>query len=100
MPASELDHPMPPSRVGQTLNGKYRLERLLGVGGMATVYAATHRNRKRFAIKVLHPELSLRDDLRGRFVREGYVANTVEHPGAVSVIARRPTRPPGSTGRW
>lgn len=86
MAASELDDPVLLSRVGKTLNGKYRLDRLLGVGGMATVYAATHRNRRRFAIKVLHAELSLRDDLRSRFVREGYVANTVEHPGVVSVI--------------
>ncbi len=74
------------ARVGQTLNGKYRLERLLGIGGMATVYAATHRNKKRVAVKMLHPELSMHTGLRTRFMREGYVANTVEHPGAVAVL--------------
>jgi len=58
---------------------------VLGVGGMAVVYAATHRNRKRFALKVLHPELSVRRDLRARFLREGYVANSVNHPGVVAV---------------
>lgn len=68
------------ARVGATLNGKYRLDRVLGVGGMAAVYAATHRNSKRFAIKMLHPELSLRRDLRTRFLREGYVATQVGHP--------------------
>jgi serine/threonine-protein kinase len=53
---------------------------------MATVYAATHRNRSRAAVKVLHPELSGDDQIRSRFLREGYLANTIGHPGAVSVI--------------
>jgi serine/threonine-protein kinase len=53
---------------------------------MAVVYAATHRNQKRFAIKMLHPELSSRQDVRARFLREGYAANTVDHPGAVAVL--------------
>jgi len=74
------------ARIGTTLNGKYRLDRLLGVGGMASVYAATHRNNKRVAVKVLHTELSVLDEVRTRFMREGYVANTVEHPGAVAVL--------------
>ena len=39
-----------------------------------------------FAIKMLHPELSIREDIRTRFLREGYVANSVEHPGAVAVL--------------
>jgi serine/threonine-protein kinase len=74
------------ARVGTTLNGKYRIDRLLGIGGMATVYAATHRNNKRVAVKVLHAELSVHSGLRTRFMREGYVANTVDHPGAVAVL--------------
>src|SRR5215831_6057576 len=53
---------------------------------MAVVYAVTHRNNKRFAMKMLHPELSFVEDVRRRFLREGYVANTVEHPGAVAVV--------------
>jgi len=73
-------------RLGSTLRGKYRLDKVLGVGGMAVVYVATHRNRKRFAVKMLHPELSVREDIRTRFLREGYVANSVEHPGAVAVL--------------
>jgi eukaryotic-like serine/threonine-protein kinase len=74
------------SRLGRVLRGKYRLDRVLGIGGMAVVYAATHRNKKRFAIKMLHPELSIRENIRTRFLREGYVANSVEHPGAVAVL--------------
>src|SRR5215470_12305286 len=74
------------ARVGAVLRGKWRLERLLGVGGMASVYAATHRNGKRGAVKMLHLELSLHEAARARFLREGYVANAVGHPGAVSVL--------------
>src|SRR5580700_4901474 len=74
------------ARIGKVLRGKYRLDRVLGIGGMAVVYAATHRNKKKFAIKMLHPELSVRENIRTRFLREGYVANSVEHPGAVAVL--------------
>jgi eukaryotic-like serine/threonine-protein kinase len=73
-------------RIGEVLSGKYRLDSVLGVGGMAVVFGATHRNQKRVAIKVLHPELSLNTQLRTRFLREGYAANTVDHPGAVAVL--------------
>ena len=74
------------ARVGRTLRGKWHLDVLLGVGGMAAVYAATHRNGTRAAIKLLHTELGLHADVRSRFFREGRVANTVQHPGAVSVL--------------
>jgi serine/threonine-protein kinase len=73
------------TRVGTVLRGKYRLDRLLGVGGMAAVYEATHRNGSRAAIKMLHPVLSVHSDVRTRFLREGYVANAVGHVGAVRV---------------
>lgn len=73
-------------RVGRVLLGKYRLDRVLGVGGMASVYLATHRNNKQFALKMLHPEISMRENIRTRFLREGYVANSVKHPGAVAVM--------------
>ncbi len=74
------------ARVGALLKGKYTLDRVLGIGGMATVYAATHRNGKEFAIKILHAELSMRSETRTRFLREGYLANRVNHPGAVAVL--------------
>jgi serine/threonine-protein kinase len=68
------------------LRGKWRLDKLLGVGGMAAVYAATHRNGKRGAVKMLHLEAASDAEAHRRFLREGYVANKVEHPGAVSVL--------------
>jgi serine/threonine protein kinase len=73
------------ARVGLMLRGKWRLDRLLGVGGMGWVYAATHRNKSRVAIKFLLPELARNEDMRRRFLREGYVANTIGHPGVVAV---------------
>jgi serine/threonine-protein kinase len=73
-------------RLGTVLCGKYTVERVLGVGGMAVVYGATHRNRKQVAIKMLHAELSLHPEIHKRFLREGYVANSVKHKGAVDII--------------
>jgi eukaryotic-like serine/threonine-protein kinase len=74
------------ARVGQVLRGKWRLDRLLGVGGMAAVFGGTHRNGSRGAIKILHLELSIDADIRKRFLREGYAANSVDHAGVVRVI--------------
>ncbi|HXX67732.1 MAG TPA: serine/threonine-protein kinase [Polyangiaceae bacterium] len=74
------------ARLGMVLQDKWRLDSLLGIGGMAAVYAATHRNGKRVAIKMLHAEFSHDDDVRTRFLREGYAANTIQHEGAVSVL--------------
>ena len=74
-------------RIGAVLCGKYRLDDLLGTGGMAVVYTATHvRNANRVAVKVLHRELSIDAGQRARFLREGYAANTVGHPGTVRVL--------------
>ena len=73
-------------RVGRTLNGKWTLVRLIDVGGMAAVYEAVHRNGNRAAVKMLHPAFGADDDVRRRFLREGYLANKVGHPGAVVVL--------------
>ncbi len=74
------------ARIGTTLKRKWRIDSLIGVGGMAAVYAATHRNGNRVAVKILHTQLSVDANLRTRFQREGYVANTVNHPGVVRVL--------------
>jgi eukaryotic-like serine/threonine-protein kinase len=74
------------ARVGCVLDDKWTLERLLGVGGMAAVYSGRHRNGARAAVKILHADLSRHKEVRERFVREGYAANKVDHPGAVKVL--------------
>src|SRR5215472_13077965 len=73
------------ARIGTTLKGKWRIDAHLGTGGMASVFAATHRNGNRVAIKMLHLDLSMNMEVRRRFLREGYAANAVGHPGSVRV---------------
>ena len=73
------------TRIGTTLKGKWRIDRLLGTGGFASVYAATHRAGKRVAIKVLHAALGASEEVRRRFLKEAYAANAVGHPGVVGV---------------
>ena len=72
--------------VGQVLRDKWHLDSLIGVGGMASVFAATHRNGRRGAVKLLHTEFSLDKSIRSRFLREGYLANKVGHPGTVEIL--------------
>jgi serine/threonine protein kinase len=73
-------------RIGQWVRKKWRLEKLLGVGGMASVFAATHRNGARAALKILHSEFAREAAVKERFLREGYVANKVDHPGRVAIL--------------
>jgi serine/threonine-protein kinase len=74
------------ARVGTTLNGKWHVDSLLDTGGMGAVYVATHRNGRRAAIKMLHARFAREPEVRKRFQREGYVANKIEHPGAVAIL--------------
>ncbi|WP_437815388.1 protein kinase domain-containing protein [Sorangium sp. So ce1078] len=74
------------ARVGMTIKNKWRIDALLGVGGMASVYAATHRNGSRAALKILHAEFARDVGIRDRFLREGYVANKIDHPGRVAIL--------------
>ncbi len=72
-------------RIGQWVRKKYRIDQLVGVGGMAAVYAATHRNGSRVALKILHTEFAREEAIKTRFLREGYVANRVDHNGRVAI---------------
>jgi predicted Ser/Thr protein kinase len=74
------------ARVGTALNAKWRLDALLGVGGMGAVYAATNRNGSRAALKVLHVEFAREASIRDRFLREGRIANSVDHAARVVVL--------------
>jgi serine/threonine-protein kinase len=73
-------------RIGQTLGGRWVLQSVLGVGGMAAVYAATDPVGQEAAVKILHPEIGRRRELCERFMREGMVANRIQHPGVVRVL--------------
>src|SRR5580765_1743060 len=72
--------------VGQVLDEKYRLERLLGLGGMGAVYLATHLGTERFvALKLIAPEFMRNDEFVERFKREARAAGRLRHPNVVDV---------------
>ncbi len=68
------------------VNGKWKVDARIGAGGMATVYAVTHRNGQRAALKMLHAPLSKDAMICARFLREGYVGNAVGHPAVCAVL--------------
>lgn len=73
------------SLVGLVLSDRYRIEKLLGEGGMGAVYQAEHTHmRKRMAIKVLHAEMSRLPEVVARFEREAMAAAHIDHPNVAS----------------
>jgi serine/threonine protein kinase len=76
---------MTDARIGTELAG-YRLERLIGRGGMGEVYLATQSfPERRVAVKVLARELAEDGDFRERFIRESNAAASTEHPNIVPI---------------
>ena len=72
--------------IGQVLDGKYKLETRLGIGGMGTVYRARHVLIDRpVAVKVLNQRLIGDDAARTRFHREAKAAGRIQHLNAVAV---------------
>jgi serine/threonine protein kinase len=72
--------------VGQVLDHKYRLERLLGQGGMGAVYFATHLGTKRaVAVKVIAPQYMQQTEFVERFKREAEASGKLRHPNVVNV---------------
>lgn len=72
--------------VGQTLDGKYRIERELGKGGMGAVFLSTHLGTERpVAVKVIVPEFMERPEFIERFRREAKAAGRLRHPNVVDV---------------
>jgi serine/threonine-protein kinase len=83
--AAVLQNPTDPL-LGQTLAGKYLVEKLIKRGGMGAVYQGKHvLMDKTVAIKVLRPALAVDDDVVARFSREAKAASRISHPHAVSV---------------
>jgi tRNA A-37 threonylcarbamoyl transferase component Bud32 len=73
-------------RLGTTLDGKYRLDRILGEGGMGVVFAGEHvRLHKPVAVKFLHPQFSQAGEVVHRFIREAQSAARLSHPNVVDV---------------
>jgi len=73
--------------VGGVLDGRYRIESLLGEGGMGAVYSATDlRLEKRVAVKVMARELAANPEAMARFHREARVTSGLGHPHIVQVF--------------
>ena len=74
-----------PFAVGDVISERYRIEALLGEGAMGAVYRVEHVHmRKRYALKVLLPEVSQNEEIRARFEREALAAAHIEHPNVVA----------------
>jgi serine/threonine protein kinase len=72
--------------IGEVIDGKYRIDSLLGRGGMGTVYRATHLGTGRaVAVKVLVAGLTTDEDAVERFRREARAAGQMRHPNVVDV---------------
>jgi serine/threonine-protein kinase len=73
-------------KTGDLIAAKYRIEQLIGVGGMGAVFSATHQyTGKRVALKWMLPELAHDEDAVQRFMREARAAGRISHPNVVDV---------------
>lgn len=73
--------------VGRLIGERYRLEAIVGRGGMATIYQARdERGGGRVAVKILRPEIATDRDLVERFRREALAASALHHPNIVACL--------------
>ena len=90
----------PRMTVGQTLDGKYQIERELGSGGMGTVYLATHLGTERpVAVKIIAPQFMERPNLSSGFAAKLRAAGRLRHPNVVNVTDFGFAESPRGSGR-
>ncbi|WP_051055172.1 MULTISPECIES: Stk1 family PASTA domain-containing Ser/Thr kinase [Kitasatospora] len=78
-----LDDPL----YGALLDGRYRVEQRIAVGGMSTVYRGTDTRLDRaVALKVMHPALAADGEFTARFIREAKAVARLAHPNVVNVL--------------
>jgi len=86
MGASSLSSSDEQLALGSVLDGRYRIEGVLGTGGMGRVYRAEHTKiGKSVAIKVLHADLGRNREASQRFQREAIASGRLDHPNIVGV---------------
>ena len=72
--------------LGKTVSDRYRVEAVLGQGGMGTVYRVRHNKlESAFAMKVLHPDLLEDEEVAPRLIAEARATAAIGHPNIVSV---------------
>ncbi len=72
---------------GEVIQGKYRLDQRLGVGGMGEVWRATHTGTGReFAVKFMHAHVAASPVARDRFAREARASAQINHPSIVDIF--------------
>src|SRR3954469_16865536 len=86
MSETQADQPTEESFEGQVVGGKYKVDRLVGSGGMGTVWLGSHIGLgTRVAIKFIRPQFAERSDARRRFEIEARAAASVDSKHAVRV---------------
>jgi tRNA A-37 threonylcarbamoyl transferase component Bud32 len=86
-PRSMVGQPQADPMLGLLLAGAYRVERVLGEGGMGLLYEATHlRIERRYAVKLIHVPLASMEEIRARFEREARVMSRVRSDHVVDVV--------------
>ena len=84
--ASPSPSPEAEISIGSVLDGRYRIDAILGTGGMGRVYRAEHTGIGRpVAIKVLHADLNRNREAAQRFQREAIASGRLDHPNIVNV---------------
>ncbi|MCS6799736.1 MAG: serine/threonine protein kinase [Myxococcota bacterium] len=73
--------------IGRVLDERYRIDEVLGEGGMGTVFVAEHlKLHKKVAVKMIHPDLVGNAEVAARFAREAMASAQIEHPHVVSAL--------------
>lgn len=73
--------------IGEIIDGRYQLARVVGSGGMATIYAAIDlRLDRQVAVKIMHSHLAQDEQFVSRFIREAKAAASLSHPNIVAVL--------------
>ena len=82
-----MSTPLPQLPIGQVIGSRYRIQSLIGRGGMGMVYAATHElTGRRVALKLVVPDSEESPLLKERFLSEARIAAAVVHPNIVDVL--------------
>jgi len=85
---------LPRERIGTVVGGRYRIDKIIGSGGMGSVFAGAHTwTERQVAVKILHPDLAAVDEASvKRFFREAKASARLKHPNVVDILDMGETR--------